>query len=237
MGSAGAKRRALDVGCSVGRSTFRLAELFDEAVGIDFSQAFVDAANRLKDSREHPFTYLVEGELEASAVARIGAGLDTSKVHFQRGDACHLDVAALGRFHVIHGANLLCRLPDPQLFLDTLPSLLVDRGLVLFISPYSWLPSYTEKKHWIGGFADAEGKPVWSREGLIERMSKNFEVRSRDPGRRRRGRTAVRTFPPSLTPPIRFPPFPRSLSLYFLRPLESSAAWRGSSSPRTTFRS
>ena len=37
--------RALDVGCSVGGGTFELATTFDEAVGFDFSQAFVDAAN------------------------------------------------------------------------------------------------------------------------------------------------------------------------------------------------
>lgn len=41
-------QRALDVGCSVGGASFELARSFDEVVGIDFSHAFVDAANKMK---------------------------------------------------------------------------------------------------------------------------------------------------------------------------------------------
>lgn len=36
--------RALDVGCAVGGATFELARYYDTAVGIDFSHAFVAAA-------------------------------------------------------------------------------------------------------------------------------------------------------------------------------------------------
>lgn len=35
---------ALDVGCAVGAATFALARGFSRAVGVDYSQAFVDAA-------------------------------------------------------------------------------------------------------------------------------------------------------------------------------------------------
>ncbi|PDH28827.1 MAG: methyltransferase type 12, partial [Puniceicoccaceae bacterium MED-G30] len=41
--------RALDLGCAVGRSTFELARSFGEVVGIDYSHAFIDSANVLKD--------------------------------------------------------------------------------------------------------------------------------------------------------------------------------------------
>lgn len=41
---AGAKLRALDVGCAVGRSSFEMARACHEVVGVDFSQKFVDAA-------------------------------------------------------------------------------------------------------------------------------------------------------------------------------------------------
>jgi len=33
-------KRALDVGCAVGRATFELARSFDETVGIDLSARF-----------------------------------------------------------------------------------------------------------------------------------------------------------------------------------------------------
>lgn len=41
------KGRALDIGCAVGRSTLELAHYFDEVVGLEYSQVFVDAANKI----------------------------------------------------------------------------------------------------------------------------------------------------------------------------------------------
>lgn len=43
----GAKLRALDVGCAVGRSSFEMARTFDEVVGVDFSGKFINAAKAL----------------------------------------------------------------------------------------------------------------------------------------------------------------------------------------------
>ena len=74
------------------------------------------------------------------------------------GDACSLTAEAYGgKFGVILAANLLCRLPKPRAFLDSLPDLLVPGGLLVMPSPYTWLESYTRKEDWIGGYTDAEG--------------------------------------------------------------------------------
>ena len=43
--------RALDLGCAVGRASFELARYFEDVVGVDYSQAFVDTANELKRVR------------------------------------------------------------------------------------------------------------------------------------------------------------------------------------------
>ena len=40
----GGETLALDVGCAVGGAAFELARVFDNVLGIDYSQAFVDAA-------------------------------------------------------------------------------------------------------------------------------------------------------------------------------------------------
>ena len=76
---------------------------------------------------------------------------------FTQGDACALGGAAVlgGPFSVIHGANLLCRLPDPDLFLSSARGLLAPGGLLVLVSPYSWLPQYTPKAKWIGQLASA----------------------------------------------------------------------------------
>ena len=60
---AGIPDRALDIGCAVGRSTFELARVMGEAVGIDYSQSFVDACNKLKEDGAMDYTITTEGDL------------------------------------------------------------------------------------------------------------------------------------------------------------------------------
>jgi hypothetical protein len=93
----------------------------------------------------------------ASAVAELPANARTDRIRFLQGDACNLPKGEeLGApFHIVHAANLLCRLPNPRLFLERLPSLVAADGIVAFFSPYSWLSQYTEQKYWLGGVPPA----------------------------------------------------------------------------------
>lgn len=43
----GIQGRALDLGCAVGRSTVDLAKYFNEVVGLDYSNAFIQAAQKV----------------------------------------------------------------------------------------------------------------------------------------------------------------------------------------------
>ena len=52
---------ALDLGCSVGRSSFILTELSKDVLGIDFSKSFIDAANLLLQEGKMFFQYHEEG--------------------------------------------------------------------------------------------------------------------------------------------------------------------------------
>ena len=61
-----------------------------------------------------------------------------------KGDACALP-ESLGTFDAVLAANLLCRLSEPQAFIDRLPSLVNDGGSVFFASPFSWMPEYTPR--------------------------------------------------------------------------------------------
>jgi hypothetical protein len=107
---------ALDVGCAVGGTAFDLSRDFSRVVGIDFSHAFVAAANALKAAGAAGYTCAVEGELCAKRTAVLPPGVRAERAAFRQGDACALATAEElgGRFTVIHGANLLCRLPDPM---------------------------------------------------------------------------------------------------------------------------
>ena len=56
-------RRALDLGCAAGRSTFELARRFEEVTGIDFSARFVGLGAQMAEQGVLRYTLVDEGEL------------------------------------------------------------------------------------------------------------------------------------------------------------------------------
>ena len=92
------RKRALDIGCAVGASSFELAKYYDDVVGIDFSQHFIDAANTMKDSGVMQFETLVRGNVFKKCETHLNPGIDRTRVHFQLGDACSLSTD-LGKFY------------------------------------------------------------------------------------------------------------------------------------------
>jgi putative 4-mercaptohistidine N1-methyltranferase len=163
--------RALDLGCAVGGAAFELTQNFDEVVGIDFSHQFIATANTMKSEGEMNYSILKQGHIFEDHKAVVPAHLDRTKVNFSQGDACNLDTN-LGTFDLIHGANLLCRLPSPRKFLRDVTGFLNANGHLVLISPYSWLEEYTAVDEWIGGTTDASGKVLDSASELQAVMDK-----------------------------------------------------------------
>lgn len=153
--AAQGRSRALDIGCSVGGMSFHLASSFESVIGIDFSHAFIDMANKMKMFGSHDYQAKIEATIFETRTARVHSGVDRSRVHFEQGDACALR-DDIGTFDVVLGANLLCRLPEPTAFLDRVRSLLNPGGVLVLVSPYSWLPEYTDKDKWLGGKEDGK---------------------------------------------------------------------------------
>ncbi|GMH34278.1 hypothetical protein BSKO_02112 [Bryopsis sp. KO-2023] len=166
----------LDIGCSVGGVSFALARSFPHVLGIDYSQAFIDAAIVMKEEDSMHYASKIEGDIEEFHVARVPDGIEKCRVSFRLGDACNLP-ANMRPVDAILAANLLCRLPDPMLFLNRLPSLMKPKGCVVLVSPYSWLESWTPKPKWMGGCEDSDGKPLRSAEKLKAVMEElGFEL-------------------------------------------------------------
>lgn len=88
--ASSSKKRALDIGCAVGASSFELAKYYDEVVGIDFSQHFVDAANLIKTDGNVEFESLVRGNVFKTCTTDLDQSIDRSRVEFRQGDACNL---------------------------------------------------------------------------------------------------------------------------------------------------
>jgi putative 4-mercaptohistidine N1-methyltranferase len=144
------RKRALDLGCAVGRSSFELGRDFEEVVGIDFSARFVASARLM--GRDRAMTVRVPAEAPAleEMTLELPSDIRTEHVRFERGDACAVR-ADIGIFDLVLMANLIDRLPDPAKCLERLPSLISSDGWLIITSPYTWLEEYTPREKWLGG--------------------------------------------------------------------------------------
>jgi putative 4-mercaptohistidine N1-methyltranferase len=152
-----ARARALDLGCAVGRSSFELARLCAEVVGIDYSHRFVAAAEQVRTTGGMDYFRLDEGECGTQLRASLPAGVDPERVRFEQGDAMALR-GNLGRFEVVLLANLIDRLREPVRCLERLPGLVQTGGLLVVTSPYTWMQEYTARQEWLGGVAGDGGR-------------------------------------------------------------------------------
>ena len=139
--------RALDLGCAVGRSAFELSRNCGHVTGIDFSQGFVTAAEKLRQGGELAYGRREEATLSTPLTARLPVGVDGAKLGFLQGDAMDLP-PEIGAFDQVHAANLLCRLTEPQRLLDRLPELVKPGGELVLATPCTWLEEFTPLTNW-----------------------------------------------------------------------------------------
>jgi len=166
--------RALDLGCAVGRSTFELARLCPQVVGVDHSERFVTVAGHLRKNGTFLFGCVEEGELTLPYQAVVPVEIDRSRVSFERGNAMDLR-DDLGSFDVVLMANLLDRLANPRSCLEQMAGLLKRGGQLIIASPYTWLREFTDRDNWLGGF-EHNGTRVKTLDALKDLLSPHFKL-------------------------------------------------------------
>jgi putative 4-mercaptohistidine N1-methyltranferase len=139
--------RGLDLGCAVGRSAFEMSRRCGEVLGIDFSNAFIRAAEALRNNTTLAYDRREEASLATRLEARLPDGIDAMRLRFQQGDAMALP-EDLGVFDRVHAANLLCRLPSPERLLERLPGLVKSGGELVLATPCTWLEEFTPQENW-----------------------------------------------------------------------------------------
>ena len=171
------RRRALDLGCAVGRASFELAESFDAVMAVDLSVRFIAAAKRLQAEGGYCYQHLEEGDLLAERWVRLADfsfAAVANKVTFIHGNALELH-EGIGTFDLILAANLIDRLPDPGTFLSGVHQYMNPQGVLVIASPYDWQERFTPKAEWLGGHYRA-GLPVSSLEGVSGRLRPRFTM-------------------------------------------------------------
>jgi len=170
-------RRALDLGCAVGRSSFELAKHFDHVSGIDFSARLINLGVQLKRDGVIRYAVADEGDLllyREQQLANFDLEDTAHKVDFMQGDACNLK-AAYSNYDLVLAANLLDRLYDPILFLKQIHERVNAGGLLVLASPYTWLEEHTDKANWLGGFKK-DGESFSTLDGIKSVLEKHFQL-------------------------------------------------------------
>ena len=160
-----------------GKGSFELAKTFYEVLGIDFNANFINVGVKLKKYDSLIYKMKKEGEIfEEKSVSLKDLNLENikEKVTFMQGDACNLKDIYTG-YDLIFCSNLIDRLYYPQKFLDDIPNRVNNDGLLVLLSPYTWLEEYTPKQNWLGGYIK-DNKEISTLETLKEKLSSSFEL-------------------------------------------------------------
>ncbi len=146
----GADETFLDVGCSVGRGTFHMAENTKSlSLGIDLNFSMLRLAQRVV--REGVVRYprraggIVYQRREFSAEFE-----HKELVDFWACDALALPFAP-GTFEGVSAINVIDCVASPVQLLNDLATVLKPGGCLLLTTPYDWTTSATPLECWIGG--------------------------------------------------------------------------------------
>ena len=171
--------RVLEVGCSVGRSCFELANHFDSVTGLDFSARFIQIANQMKEADSVLYSIPVEGEImefKEQKLSQLQLSQYADRCTFFQQDATNMKPHFTG-YDMVVAVNLIDRLYDPAKFLTDIHNRMNENGILMISSPYTWLEEHTEKSNWLGGYKDAQsGENVTTLEGLEDLLSEHFEM-------------------------------------------------------------
>ncbi len=169
--------RALDLGCATGRATFELARFCDHVTGIDFSARFIRVGHLLQQKGYTRYAIPEEGELVSyheKSLADMDLEDVRDKVEFRQGDAHNLKEQFTG-YDLVLACNLIDRLYDPSLFIRHITPRINTGGLLVLMSPYTWLEDFTPKDKWLGGLK-IDGENVSTLDGLRARLEPGFRL-------------------------------------------------------------
>jgi putative 4-mercaptohistidine N1-methyltranferase len=151
--------------------------MFNHVLGVDISEAALAAAQQLKEHGEMPYFRKDEGDLGKNVLARIDPEIDRNRVQFRHVDACAPPLEIFG-FDAVHMTNVLDRMANPKACLAKMGGrrgFVKPGGILLLTSPYTWLPQFTPKSAWVGGY-EREGDEVTTVGGLKAALGTEFEL-------------------------------------------------------------
>lgn len=146
-GHLGSGRRALDVGCGVGRYTVMLADRYDDVVGIDVAPAMIEIAER---DRSRP------------------------NIRYQTRDTLSLTPEHDSRFDLVLSVFSVLYIGSPGLVLDHLRRLVAKSGTLLILEPM-WHPRWGSRD-WQVDFVFHAARAAWEATGDMDDVANALQL-------------------------------------------------------------
>jgi len=166
----------LDLGCSVGRTSFMLAQHFNQVDAVDFSARYIRHGVHLQQGNSVRYTLENEGEIvDFHEFNLMDVDLPCSEnILFSQGDVSNLKGVFTG-YDVILAQHVLEQNYDPRAFLQEVHSRLNAKGLLIVVSSYDFDEQQTSKENWLGGLK-INGENVTGFEGLSLALTQHFNL-------------------------------------------------------------
>jgi 5-histidylcysteine sulfoxide synthase/putative 4-mercaptohistidine N1-methyltranferase len=171
-----ATNNCLDLGCSVGRTSFMLAKHFDQIDAVDFSARYIRHGVHLQKGKSVRYTLENEGDIVdfyEFNLRDVGL-LCNDNILFSQGDVSNLKSVFTG-YDVILAQHVLEQNYDPRSFLQEVHSRLNANGLFIVVSSYDFDEQHTIKENWLGGLK-VNGENVTGFEGLSLALTPHFNL-------------------------------------------------------------
>jgi len=170
------KQKCLDLGCSVGRVSFILAQYFSQLDGVDFSAGYIRHGVNLQQGNSIRYTLENEGDIVDFHEVKL-TDVDLPRgdnIHFSQGDASNLKSIFSG-YDIILAQHVLEQSYDPRLFLKKVHQRLNANGLLIVVSNYHFDEQQANKSTWLGGIK-VNGENVTGFDGLSAILTPHFTL-------------------------------------------------------------
>lgn len=168
--------KVLEIGCSVGRSSFALAPYAEQVTGVDVSARFIRVANQLQTEGRIRYRLSVEGEIPdfvEHSLAEFGL-MNSHNLSFLQQDPNNLKPIFSG-YDVILLNQTLEILAQPRAFLSTIHKRLNAGGLLVVSSHYGFNAQRTNTSERLGGYKQ-DGENVGSFDTIVQLLSAHFDL-------------------------------------------------------------
>ena len=171
-----ATETCLDLGCSVGRTSFMLAQHFNQVDAVDFSARYIRHGVHLQEGKSVRYTLENEGDIvDFYEFNLMDVDLPCGEnILFSQGDVSNLKGDFKG-YDVILAQHVLEKNYDPRSFLQEVHSRLNAEGLLIVVSSYDFNEQQTSKDNWLGGLK-INGENVTGFEGLSLALTPHFTL-------------------------------------------------------------